>query len=188
LPYRRTRRRKGCKPIPAHLPRIEVEYDIPEEEKQCPCGCTKTRIGEESSKEIEIIPQRVIIHKHIRYKYACKSCQGVANEFEGKVATIAPVSEKLLPGTMSTPGLLAYLTIGKFCDALPFYRQEKQFARTGPDLPRSTMCNRAAKAAGKIDPILRLLNKELLSGPLIGLDETILQVMKEPGRENTTRS
>jgi len=32
------RKKSGRKPIPEHLPRVEVIHDIPEEEKLCGCG------------------------------------------------------------------------------------------------------------------------------------------------------
>ena len=44
-----TRKKRGRRPLPEDLPRIEVVHDIPEEEKVCQCGCRLTRIGEEVS-------------------------------------------------------------------------------------------------------------------------------------------
>jgi transposase len=35
---------------------------------------------------------------------------------------------------LATAGLPAYVVIAKFCDALPFYRQEKQFLRLGIEI------------------------------------------------------
>jgi transposase len=46
---------------------------------------------------------------------------------------------QLLPKSNATVGLLAHLFVSKFADALPFYRQQKIFARYGLDLPRATM-------------------------------------------------
>ena len=41
-----TRRRPtGRRQLPPHLPRRRVEIDVPETEKHCACGHTKTRIG-----------------------------------------------------------------------------------------------------------------------------------------------
>ena len=78
--------------------------------------------------------------------------------------------------------------IGKFCDALPFYRQEKQFARLGIDIPRQTMCNWAMKAAESCQPLLALLHNDIRGGPLINVDETTVQVLDEPGRSPTQKS
>jgi transposase len=50
------------------------------------------------------------------------------------------------------------------------------------------MCGWAIKVADRCEPLLELLNKEIRSGPLINIDETTVQVMKEPGRSNKTKS
>ncbi|MBL0378194.1 MAG: transposase [Desulfofustis sp. PB-SRB1] len=89
---------------------------------------------------------------------------------------------------MATAGLLAHILTAKFCDALPFYRQEKQFARLGVELGRATMGNWAIKAATACGPVLALLHTEIRSGPLINIDETTVQVLDEPNRSPTTKS
>ena len=68
-----TRKKPGRKPLPEDLPRVEVVHDIPEEEKVCQCGCRLTRIGEEVSEQLDIIPQKVQVIRHIRPKYACRN-------------------------------------------------------------------------------------------------------------------
>jgi len=60
------RKKPGRKPLPEDLPRIEVVHDIPEEEKVCRCGCRLTRIGEEVSEQLDIIPQKMQVIRHIR--------------------------------------------------------------------------------------------------------------------------
>ena len=50
------------------------------------------------------------------------------------------------------------------------------------------MANWAAQAARQCEPLLELLRTEILSGPLVNIDETTVQVLKEPGRTNTTQS
>ena len=61
------RKKPGRKPLPENLPRIEVEHDLTEEEKLCKCGCIKTRIGKEVSEQLDIIPARMQVIRHIRY-------------------------------------------------------------------------------------------------------------------------
>lgn len=180
------RGKRGRKPLPADLPRVDVIHDLEEEEKTCACGRMKSRIGEEVSEQLDMIPARVQVIRHIRYKYVCKNCEGV--DAEEPAVKIAPLPEQLIPKSIATPGLLAHVLTAKFVDALPFYRQESQFSRLGVDLPRSTMCGWAIKVAERSDPLLELLDKEIRSGPLINIDETPLQVMKEPGRSNKTKS
>ena len=62
----------GRKPLPDHLPRTRVEHDLPEDAKVCGCGCRKTKIGEEVSEQLDIIPARIQVLQHVRFKYACR--------------------------------------------------------------------------------------------------------------------
>ena len=180
------RRKRGRRPLPADLPRVDVIHDLSEEEKVCACGCIKSRIGEEVSEQLDIIPAKIQVIRNIRYKYVCRRCEGV--EADEAAVKIAPLPLQLIPKSIATPGLLAHVITAKFVDALPFYRQEGQFSRLGIDLPRSTMCGWAIKVADRSEPLLELLNKEIRSGPLINIDETTLQVMNEPERSNKTKS
>ncbi|MCK8601965.1 IS66 family transposase zinc-finger binding domain-containing protein [Desulfoferrobacter suflitae] len=50
--------------------------NIAEEEKVCGCGTPLSRIGEEVSEKLDIIPAKVQVFRTIRPKYACKGCEG----------------------------------------------------------------------------------------------------------------
>lgn len=181
-----TRKKRGRKPLPEDLPRIEVVHDISEEEKTCKCGCELTRIGEEVSEQLDIIPAKAQVIKNIRPKYVCRDCEGL--EDDGPTVKIAPVPLQIIPKSIASPGLLAHVLTGKFVDSLPFYRQEKQFSRIGVDLTRSSMCNWAMKAAEACRPLYNLFQDAVLSGTYINADETTVQVLKEPGRAPTSKS
>ena len=180
------RKKRGRKPLPEDLTRVEVVHDLPEEEKQCECGATLSRIGEETCEKLDYVPARVQVIRHIRPKYACKRCEGV--EDDGPTVRIAPVPVQLIPKSMATEGLLAHIAVSKFADALPLYRQQKIFNRLGVELSRATLANWMIQAAMCCRPVIDLLQQEIRSGPLINIDESPLQVLKEPGRSNTTKS
>ena len=180
------RKKRGRKPIPDSLPRIEVIHDIDEAEKQCECGCQKKCIGQEVSEQLDIIPAKIQVIRNIRLKYACKNCEGV--ESNGPTVAIALMPEQLIPKCIGTPGLIAFVLAAKFVDALPFYRQEKQFLRIGVKISRATMCSWAQKIAQSCEILLMVLKKEILSGPLINIDETPLQVLNEPEKTNQSKS
>jgi transposase len=180
------RRKRGRKALPEDLPRIDVVHDLSEEEKQCGCGQLKSCIGEEISEKLDYIPARLQVERHIRLKYACKSCEGV--EDDGPTVMIAPPSVQLIPKSNSTAGLLAHIAVSKFADGLPLYRQHKIFGRLGIDLPRAVMAKWMVQSALHCAELIDLLRAEIRSGPLIGIDETPLQVLNEAGRDNTTKS
>jgi len=178
-----TRKKKGRKALPADLPRIDVIHDLDDEEKQCNCGTEKERIGEEVSEQLEYIPPKLRVIRNIRYKYACKNCEGV--EDENPTIAIARMPDQIIPKSIATPGLLAHILTAKFADALPFYRQEKQFSRLGIELPRATMCNWGIKVADACDILLDIMQDEILKGPLINIDETTLKVLKSPRKSKS---
>lgn len=116
-------KKPGRKPLPADLPRIRIEHDVPEAEKRCPCGCQRTLIGEDTSEQLDIIPAKVQVIVNVRKKYACKACEG-----EIKTAALPP---QPIPKSNASPGLLAHIAISKFQDALTLYRQETILQRSG---------------------------------------------------------
>jgi transposase len=181
------RKKSGRKPLPDSLPREEIIHDIPEDEKVCACGCQLTRIGEETSEQLHIERPKFKVIVNIRPKYACKQCEGTADE-NSPAVKIAPVPPQIIPKSYATAALLAHIIIAKFVDSLPLYRQEKQFSRLNIDLPRATMANWMIRVADRCQPLMPLLRQEIRSGPLINADETTLQVLNEPGRKNTTKS
>ena len=180
------RKKRGRKPLPADLPRIEIIHDLAEDEKVCSCGAALSRIGEDTCEKLDYVPAKMQVMRHIRYKYACKSCEGVGDD--GPTVKIGPTPVALLPKSNVTEGLLAHIVTSKFADGLPLYRQEKIFARMGVELGRATMANWVVKAARICSPLYELLQNEIRSGPLINMDESPLQVLNEPGRSNTSKS
>ncbi len=181
-----TRRKKGRKPLPDNLPRVEIVHDIDEQQKVCHCGAKLSKVSEEVSEKLDIIPAVIQVVRHVRPKYSCKQCENAAEK--GATVKIAPVPVQLFPKAIASGGLIAHILTAKFVDALPFYRQEGQFARLGADIPRATMCRWAMRVAEACIPLKNLLRQEILSGPLINADETTVQVLKEPGRSANSKS
>lgn len=181
------RSKRGRKPIAAHVPRVDVVHDIDESEKQCDCGHTMVRIGEEVSERMQVIPAKMYAERHIRPKYACHHCEGSGDE-EKPAVRVAPAPPSMLPGSIVTPGLLAFILVNKFVDHLPFYRQEARFKRIGIHISRQDMSNWTINAAGKLSPLVERFRQRIQRGPVVWMDETPVQVLQEPGRQNTTKS
>ncbi|HEY2653522.1 MAG TPA: IS66 family transposase zinc-finger binding domain-containing protein, partial [Solirubrobacteraceae bacterium] len=73
---RRYWRRRGRQRLPEGLPRKRIEYELTDEELPCPdCGCTRTKIGEETSEQLEYVPSSLFVLVHARFRYACRACQ-----------------------------------------------------------------------------------------------------------------
>lgn len=175
-----TRKKPGRQAIPDHLPRVRIEHELPEHERLCACGGERHVMGEEISEQLDIIPAKVRVLQHVRKKYACRRC-------ESGVAT-APMPPQPLPKTKASPGLLAFIITAKFVDALPLYRQSVIFKRHGIELPRQTLSNWVIGCGRLVQPLINLLQDSVLSGRVIQMDETTVQVLQEEGRAAQSKS
>jgi len=182
-----TRRKSGRKPIDPSIRREERIIDIAESEKICACGATLSKIGEETSEKLIIIPQRIYVDKIIRPKYACRCCEGTGDEGKPTVR-IAAVEPSMIPRSIASASLLSTIFTHKFEDHLPYYRQERQFERIGVDLSRQDMSNWQQHVYNRLGPLFDLLKSTAKSGPVLQMDETTVQVIGEEDRKDTQKS
>ncbi|MFB3078594.1 MAG: IS66 family transposase, partial [Lysobacterales bacterium] len=73
-------------------------------------------------------------------------------------------------------------------DALPLYRQETILQRIGVDLPRATLANWMIRAGTLVQPVINLLRDRLLDYDIVQMDESTVQVLKEPGKTAQSKS
>jgi transposase len=176
-----SRKKRGRKPLDPALPREIVRHELPESERVCPHdGVALVEIGVEVSEQLDIIPQQVRVIQHQRVKYACPCCD------EGMKETPAPA--RLIPKGLLTDSALAWVVTSKYQDALPLYRQAALLGRFGGDLSRNTLAASVVRAGLAVQPIINLLRDHLLDADLVHGDETVIQVLKEPGRAAQTKS
>ena len=177
--HTRAKKPKRCK-LPEDLPRETIVHDIAEADKVCACGKCLVKIGEEITEQLKYIPAQLSVVQHVRPKYACKPCQ--------ENIKIAPTPQLLLPKSIATPELIAHIVIAKYCDHLPLYRQEKMWERIAVNLPRSSLCGWVLKTAELCEPLIKQLQKSIVSYDYAQADETTVQVMQEKDRKNTSKS
>ncbi len=168
------------KALPAELPRVEVVHELPEHEQHCECGCQKHVIGEETSEQLEIIPQRVQVIRHVRKVYGCKACETAPKT----AAKPAQFIEKI----MATPSVLSMLLTTKFVDGIPLHRFERVMQRHGLKIPRQTLARWVIESSRQLQPLYNLMQDQLLQSPYIHCDETRVQVLKEPDRSPDNQS
>lgn len=168
----------GRNPLPDHLPRIDIEHDLSDDEKNCPCcGETRCRIGQEVSEQLEYLPASFKVLRHIRHKYACGKCEqeGYNPNITSAKKPPQPI-EKGLPG----PGLLAYVAVSKLGDHLPLYRLEHIFARQQLHVARSTLCAWLAAAGELVRPLVELMTQQVRLSQVIHTDDTRVPI-QAPG-------
>ena len=172
------------RPLPEHLPRVERIIDLPEAQKQA-MGSDWTFIGYDESEQLAVIPRQpyVILFKRAKYVPINEDVVGAA---QGVV--IAPRAAQILPKSIAHGSLIADVVVGKFVDALPLYRQERIFSREGIELSRQTMAGWMIQLDQRLSPLMAAMKALLYQGPVVHIDETRLQVLKEPGREASQQS
>lgn len=159
------------------LPVEEIFYDLTEEEKTCAkCGSAMHKMKTEVRKELKVIPAKVIVVHHTRQCYACRVCD---EEGESNIMT-APMPHPVLPGSMVSPSLLAFIMNKKYSEAMPLYRQEKGFENLGIDISRQNMASWVIKGTGTwLAPLYERMRTHLLKEDIIHADETVLNVLDE---------
>ena len=181
-----TRARGKRMPIDPALPRKRIEHDIPDTEKTCTCGCQLTRIGEVTSEQLDLIPARAQVLQHVRFKYACRTCEGASHD--GPAVITAPLPAQPLPKSNASPGLAAFITVSKYADGLPLYRLESILARYKISVSRTAMACWMIKLGDVVTPLINLFNDIQLAYDVLQMDETTVQVLKEDGRAAKDKS
>ena len=133
--------------IPPHLPRIEEIIEPTEIE----LGSKK--IGEEITEILEYNPANIYVRRIIRPKYAMPKNMGVV---------IAPMPSLPIPRSNAGAGMLAYISVSKFIDHLPFYRQIQMFKRQGLNLSPSTIGGWFNATCTLMEPLYHTLEKHVL--------------------------
>jgi transposase len=168
-PAPRRRKGHGRREIPDHLPRQEVRHDVALHERVCSCGREKAPIGEDVTEQLDYVPGKLVVLRHVYPKYACACCK------DG-VTSAEPVVNPIERG-LAAPGLLAFVLVSKFSEHLPLYRQQDVLSRHGIFLARSTLCGWLAQCAGLLRPLVELMQKRILQSHVIQADETPVQVL-----------
>jgi transposase len=179
--YVRSKKGRGArKPFPAELPREEVIIDLPESEKICPHdGTALKEIGEEITEKLKVVPAKVSIVVEKKKKYACPCCASHVAQAK---------ANSILPGTIATVELIAFLIFSKFFQGLPLYRLEELMKLNGVELKRGTMASWLIDVAEKLQPIWNILEDWAIASGYMGIDATSIQVLKEDGRKPETKS
>ncbi|MER8779655.1 IS66 family transposase zinc-finger binding domain-containing protein, partial [Mesorhizobium sp. M0977] len=70
-----TGKKRGRKALPENLPRERVEYDLPDDQKACPCCRHQMhRMGEAVTEQLHIEVKAKVL-QNVRFKYACRHCE-----------------------------------------------------------------------------------------------------------------
>jgi hypothetical protein len=114
---------------------------------------------------VEIVAPKLFKREIVRPKYKAKADRE-------QPPIIAPAPARAVPDGHASAGLLAWVCVAKYLDHMPLHRQEKQLARWGAKIPRSTLCEWIRIAAELLEPVYRAMLRRLLKGDYVQADET----------------
>ncbi|HEV2524587.1 MAG TPA: transposase, partial [Gammaproteobacteria bacterium] len=176
--YRRRKKNKNKRDIP----RRAVIIPVPEEQRQCSCGCQKTFIRYEMKELYNYQPAVFEIIEQKREVVACpKGC-------DGAIVT-APAPLQVLPKVRVTEEFLSFLIVSKLDDRQPLYHLEQQLReRYGVECNRQKMARWMIELVEPLRPMFNLMKDEAITYDVSSCDATTLQVLREPGRAAETKS
>lgn len=179
-----TGKKRGRRPLPENLPRERVEYDLPDDQKSCPCCRSRMhRMGETVTEQLHIEVKAKVL-QNVRFKYACRNCDRTG--INTPVVT-APMPAQPLPGSIATASTLAFALVHKYVDGTPLYRLAQAFERAGVPVSRGALGHWVIGSSEKhLSRIYDALKLRLRSQSIIHGDETTVQVLKEKDRQATS--
>lgn len=122
----------------------------------------------ETSEHLEITAPDAFVRVTIRHKAMRKS--------DNKIFT-APVPAEPLAKSYAGPTTLTELTMGKFADHLPFYRQIEMFKRLGIELKQSTIEGWFFGIADLMRPLYYRIQEYMLQFDYLQSDESTVPVI-----------
>jgi transposase len=165
------------RPLPPELPRVTTVHE-PDTRTCTHCGEQLVKIGEHVRERLACKPIEFFVERDIFPQYVCRPCERVVAE---------PVPAAILDRSQAAPSLLAQVTVAKYLDHLPLYRQEALYARSGVELSRSTLAEWVGAVGVALQPLVDALHATLLTQPVLHADETPVAQL-EPGLGKTKRA
>ena len=184
---KKTRKGYSREKVLASLPTEERIYGLSEEDKVCSVDGSKlSYVGKKYLRaEIEYIPATVKVIHVYKENWECRTCRAAERSYIQE----ASVPQPLLQHSMASPSSVAWTMYQKYVNHLPLYRQSKDWSNLGLEISRGTLSSWIIKTADEyLKPVVDQLRTHLLKENCLHVDETPVQVLKEPGRSNRTKS
>jgi len=172
-----TRKKPARKPFPEHLPRERILQPTP---TSCPCcgGAKLSKLGEDITETLEVIPRSWKVIQHVREKVSCRDCETISQ---------APAPFHVIPRGWAGPSLLAMILFEKYGQHQPLNRQAERYAREGVELSLSTLADQVGHCAVALAPLVERLRAYVMSAERLHGDDTTVPVLAR-GKTDTARS
>jgi transposase len=164
-----TRRPASRRSFPAHLPRRRKVHPAP---TTCPCcgGTNLSKIGEDITETLDVVPRQWFVTEHVREKFSCRSCEKISQP---------PAPFHAIARGFAGPSLLAMILVDKYANHQPLNRQSDKFACEGIELSVSTMADHVGACAATLTPLYELIKAHVLAAERIHGDDTTVPVLSK---------
>jgi transposase len=162
-----TRRKAERRAFPPDLPRRRIVHPAP---SSCPCcgGTRLSKIGEDITETLDVIPRRWFVTEHVREKSSCRDCETI---------TQPPAPFHAIHRGDAGPSLLAMILVEKYGNHQPLNRQSEQYGREGVEIPLSTMADHVGAATAVLMPLYELIKRHVFAAERIHGDDTTVPVL-----------
>ena len=172
-----SRKRSSRKPFPEHLPRERVIVPGP---TACACcgGARLSKLGEDVTETLEVIPRQWKVIQHVREKFSCRDCERISQ---------APAPFHVIARGLIGPSLLAMLVFEKFGQHQPLNRQVERYAKEGVPLSLSTLADQVGACCSVLAPIFQRIETHVFAAERLHGDDTTVPVLAR-GKTDIARS
>jgi transposase len=172
-----SRKRPVRKPLPEHLPRERVIVPGP---TACACcgGARLSKLGEDVTETLEVIPRRWKVIQHVREKFTCRDCESISQ---------APAPFHVVPRGWAGPNLLAMIAFEKFGQHQPLNRQAERYAKEGVPISLSTMADQVGAICSVLEPLFKRVEAHVFAAQRLHGDDTTVPVLAR-GKTDIARS
>ena len=145
----------------------------------CPCcgGSKLSKIGEDITETLDVVPRQWFVTEHVREKFSCRSCETI---------TQPPAPFHAIARGFAGPSLLAMMLVEKYANHQPLNRQSEQYAREGIELSVSTMADHVGACAATLRPLYELIKAHVFAAERVHGDDTTVPVLAK-GKTRTGR-
>ena len=162
-------------PLPPHLPRERVV--IPSPSACSCCGGKLSKLGEDVTETLEVVPRSWKVVQTVRERFSCRSCERV---------TQPPAPFHPIARGRAGSNLLAMILEAKFGQHLPLNRQSETYAREGVELSVSTLADWVGTAAAALAPLHALIVAHVQAAARLHGDDTTVPLLAH-GKTVTAR-
>jgi transposase len=172
-----SRKRGSRKPFPEHLPRERVIVPGP---TACACcgGARLSKLGEDITETLEVIPRQWKVIQHVREKFTCRDCERISQ---------TPAPFHVIARGWAGPSLLAMLVFEKFGQHQPLNRQAERYAKEGVPLSLSTLADQVGACCSVLAPIFQRIETHVFAAERLHGDDTTVPVLAR-GKTDIARS